>query len=169
MTETTDSLADNAFWTFSASVYARPGVSAACLDLQDKFGLDVNLLLFCLWCAAEGPGRLTGDHFDQLEQQAGRWQAETVQPLRAMRRQSRDELGGELAGFFRASMLRVELDAERVEQELLYRWARERRREPEVDVAAEAARNLVVYLSRHDVSTDQVAPQLRTLLASIAA
>lgn len=167
MTETADSLADNPFWVFSARVYSRPGVTDACLELQDKFGLDVNLLLFCLWCAVDGPGRLNGDDFDDFESAARLWQVETVQPLRAMRRRSRDDLDDELAGFFRAAMLRVELDAERVEQELLYRWGRERPRAADVDVPAEAARNLVVYLSRHAVSTDQVAPQLRSLLASI--
>lgn len=164
---TTDSLPDNPFWDFSACVYARPGVTDACLRMQDEFGLDVNLLLFCLWSAAQGPGRLSSDDLAELDQQISEWQSSTVQPLRAMRRRARDELGDELAGFFRAAMLRAELDAERVEQELLFRWAGERPREPEIDVPAEAARNLVVYLSRHGVATERVAPQLRALLAAI--
>ena len=63
--------------------------------------------------------------------------------------------------------LQAELDAERVEQELLFRWAGERQRDPEIDVAAEAARNLVVYLARQGVSAGQVAPQLRALLAAV--
>jgi len=168
MTDHADSLETNPFWRFSARVYSRPGVSDACLQLQDDFDLDVNLLLFCLWCAAAGPGRLKPDDFEQLEQRVGGWQTETVKPLRAIRRRSRDELGDELAEFFRAAMLRIELDAERVEQELLFRWASERRREAEIDVPAEAARNLVVYLSSKGVATGQVAPQIRALLGSIA-
>jgi uncharacterized protein (TIGR02444 family) len=167
MPDSADPLAANAFWSYSARVYSRPGVTDACLKLQDDFSLDVNLLLFCLWCAAEGPGRLNGDDFDQIEQRLGTWQTDTVQPLRTIRRQSRDELGDELAGFFRASMLQAELDAERVEQELLFRWAGERQRDPEIAVAAEAARNLVVYLARQGVSAGQVAPQLRALLAAV--
>ena len=37
------------FWSFSLTVYGRPGVEAACLELQDRFGADVNLALYCLW------------------------------------------------------------------------------------------------------------------------
>ena len=168
MSDAARPLPANAFWTFSARVYARSGVTDACLKLQDDFGLDVNLLLFCLWSAAEGPGRLDAADVDRLTELVGQWQSETVQPLRAIRRQPREALGDELARFFRATMLQAELDAERVEQELLFRWAGEHPRNPETDVAAEAARNLIVYLAREGIATEQVAPQLRTLLAAVA-
>lgn len=168
MPDAAEPLDANAFWDFSARTYARPGVAEACLKLQDDLGLDVNLLLFCLWCAAEGPGRLDGGDFEQFGEELACWQAETVQPLRAIRRRSREELGDRLSTFFRAAMLRAELDAERVEQEMLFRWALKRQRAPGIDVAAEAARNLVVYLAREGVATERVAPQLRTLLAAVA-
>ena len=42
------------FWQFSGAVYAHPGVAEACLDLQDRHGLDVNLLLFCAWAGVQG-------------------------------------------------------------------------------------------------------------------
>jgi uncharacterized protein (TIGR02444 family) len=41
-------------WAFSLALYARPGVAAACLTLQDRFGADVNLLLLGFWRAAKG-------------------------------------------------------------------------------------------------------------------
>ncbi|MGE4220898.1 MAG: TIGR02444 family protein, partial [Alphaproteobacteria bacterium] len=47
---------DAALWPFSLSVYARPGVAEACLALQARRGLDVNLLLWCGWRAAVGVG-----------------------------------------------------------------------------------------------------------------
>lgn len=168
MPDDAEPLADNPFWSFSKQVYARAGVTDACLKLQDDHGLDVNLLLFCLWCAAEGPGRLTAEDFEQLGQRVDAWQSTTIQPLRALRRQSREELDDALAAFFKAAMLRVELDAERVEQDLLLSWARERARGPDIDIPAEAARNLVVYLSRQGVSTGQVAAELRALLAAVS-
>ena len=43
-----------AFWNFSIVIYGQPGVREACLRLQDKAGLDVNVLLYCLWRAARG-------------------------------------------------------------------------------------------------------------------
>lgn len=41
-------------WAFSLALYARPGVAAACLALQDRYQADVNLLLLGFWRAAKG-------------------------------------------------------------------------------------------------------------------
>jgi uncharacterized protein (TIGR02444 family) len=37
------------FWQFSNRIYRRPGVADACLDLQNREGADVNLVLFACW------------------------------------------------------------------------------------------------------------------------
>jgi len=37
---------DNALWRFVLPFYGRAGVSPACLTLQDKIGVDVNIVLF---------------------------------------------------------------------------------------------------------------------------
>ena len=42
---------DNAFWKFSLAVYAAPGVPEECLAVQERYGVDVNVLLFCAWLA----------------------------------------------------------------------------------------------------------------------
>lgn len=44
----------NPFWNFSLDHYKQEGVQAACLHLQDSFGADVNLVLYCLWLARQG-------------------------------------------------------------------------------------------------------------------
>jgi uncharacterized protein (TIGR02444 family) len=41
--------AGEAFWRFSLSFYAQPGVAPALIALQDRDGCDVNLILFALW------------------------------------------------------------------------------------------------------------------------
>ena len=41
-------------WDFSVELYARPGVAAACLALQDRAGADVCLLLAALWLERRG-------------------------------------------------------------------------------------------------------------------
>ena len=40
---------DNEFWRFSLEVYQDEEVQRLCLSLQDDYGLDVNVVLFCLW------------------------------------------------------------------------------------------------------------------------
>ncbi|MEX1368291.1 MAG: TIGR02444 family protein [Nannocystaceae bacterium] len=41
-------------WSFAVRTYAREGVAAACLRLQDDHGLDVDVVLGCLWHARRG-------------------------------------------------------------------------------------------------------------------
>ena len=61
MTEPAGEAAEAAasFWAFSLEFYARPGVAEACLALQDRHGLDVNILLLCCWLGWSGRGRLS--------------------------------------------------------------------------------------------------------------
>lgn len=42
-----------AFWNFAVSAYAREGVAAECLALQDRYGAAVMLLLFLCWRATQ--------------------------------------------------------------------------------------------------------------------
>lgn len=74
----------NPFWDFSLDMYARPGMAAACLRLQDEAGLDVNVLLFCLFAGANGRA-LGVDDFDALEAVVLPWQRLIVLPLRHAR------------------------------------------------------------------------------------
>ena len=41
--------AAGALWDFAVRLYAEPGVGEACLALQDRFGVDVPLLLWAAW------------------------------------------------------------------------------------------------------------------------
>ena len=48
---------EEALWRFSLAFYARPGVAEALIALQDRAGLDVNLMLFALWLGVSGRSR----------------------------------------------------------------------------------------------------------------
>jgi uncharacterized protein (TIGR02444 family) len=74
-------------WDYALAAWDRPGVSRACLDLQDQEGQCVPLLLWRAWALAEGRAvnaRL-GDDSIAL---ARRWDGEVIAPLRAARRAS---------------------------------------------------------------------------------
>jgi len=73
------------FWQFSLALYARERVPETCLRLQDQHGVDVNVLLYCLFRASEGH-RLTGAGIAAMDRQVSPWRAEVVRPLRAIRR-----------------------------------------------------------------------------------
>lgn len=112
----------NPFWDWSIAFYARPGVAPACLELQDAHGLDVNLVLFCVWSAAAGPGALDRQSLVGLDAAIAPWRAGVVVPLRDLRRTLKAGVAGidaAAAARLRAAVQAAELDAERVEQDRL--------------------------------------------------
>lgn len=78
------------FWNFSLELYAGEGVADACLDLQDRRGCDVNVLLFCCWLGASGRPTLTADRLRQILKASDAWQGEVVRKLREIRRLLKD-------------------------------------------------------------------------------
>ena len=117
-----DEFQDNPFWDFSVSIYGRPGVADACLFLQDRYGLDVNVMLFCVWVGSTGRGPLEVHEIDACVSRSSDWRKRVIEPLRQIRRACRDKPLGVpefLLQVFRASMHDVELDAEHVEQLVL--------------------------------------------------
>ena len=75
-----------ALWRFALAVYRKPGVSDACLLLQDRHGCNVPLLLFAAWAGAERGVALTADEVAAAGSAVGPWHGEVVEPLRAVRR-----------------------------------------------------------------------------------
>ena len=106
-------------WSFALSTYARPGVEAACLRLQEQ-GADVCLLLCGAWLERRGVA-LTLERTQALRQIAEPWQSQVVEPLRQVRRQWRAVAQqDEPLAALRERVKALELEAER---ELLTRLA----------------------------------------------
>jgi uncharacterized protein (TIGR02444 family) len=78
------------FWNFSLELYAGEGVAEACLDLQERRGCDVNILLFCCWLGVSGRPTLTAERLRTLLGMSDAWQAEIIGPLRTVRRRLKD-------------------------------------------------------------------------------
>ena len=158
-------------WDFAVGLYGRPGVAAACLNLQDRLGLDVNLLLFCVWAAAAGPGRLTRGSIAECIALTDPWRQRVVVPLRALWRVGLAGVppdcvpgGGEV----RERLLGLELEAERIELQLLENWAAHQPRSRTTDAAATAAGNLALYLAAAGADMAAAAAGIRQLLAAAA-
>lgn len=115
-------------WTFALETYARPGVEAACLSLQERRGLDVDLLLLACWLGRRGV-RLPAAHLPALEAEVAALRNEVIVPLREIRRRMKrtvwpDGLAAPAEGL-RAGVKRLEIDAERAELEALERATRD--------------------------------------------
>lgn len=114
------------FWDYSVALYGRPGVEAACIELQQRHRIDVNLVLLCLWLGERGTA-LDGEALARLCHAADRWQVEVVRPLRTLRRRLKarivdgepNSVAGdwpELAASIRERTIALEMDAEHLEQ-----------------------------------------------------
>jgi uncharacterized protein (TIGR02444 family) len=101
-------------WSFSLDIYRRPGVAEACLALQDRHGLDVNLLLAALYAGRAGIA-LDADAWALLEGAVGAYHRDVVRPLRAARRALKP-LEADPAPQLRSAVKAAELDAEHLEQ-----------------------------------------------------
>ncbi len=111
------------FWDFSISLYSKPGVGAACLALQDRHEIDVNILMFCLWLADDGYPAATGAEMRAYRHAVEPWHQEAVRGLRAVRKwmkPARPPVDHDLAQSIRARLQKLEIDAEHLEQVTLY-------------------------------------------------
>lgn len=149
------------FWNFSLEVYAGEGVAAACLDLQERRGCDVNVLLFCCWLGASGRPTLTAERLRAILKESDPWQAEIVRPLRAVRRLLKDRPWPaalpETIDSTRRKLADAELAAEHAEQlhlAALHAPPADRDRPPEKRLRA-AVGNLGVYAVCLGVTPDE--------------
>jgi uncharacterized protein (TIGR02444 family) len=116
----------NPFWDYSWAVYHERGVARACLDLQAREGLNVNILLFCCWAGRHGHS-LSATQLNLLCDAVSAWEREVVKPLRAARRWLKapeglaDPPDSSESEALRESIKDNELTAERLEQDILYR------------------------------------------------
>lgn len=123
----TDQQDRNPFWDFSLALYERPGVELACLRLQNKADMDVNLALLCCWLGVKGVF-LPSDSLQHLADRTETWRASVIKPLRDARIASKTaELPVESAErkAFRDDLKRLELASERLLQDVLYRMLTE--------------------------------------------
>ena len=112
----------NPFWEFSILVYGNEEVRDACLDAQEVYGADVNLLLLCCWLGFVGI-KLTPEGIRRLDTLVDGWRREAILPLRTVRKRLKGTIGpvpSDLAADVRNTVKQAELQAERIEQDLLY-------------------------------------------------
>ena len=116
------------FWNFSLAVYGVSAVQDECLDLQDQFGLDVNLVLLCAFLGAVHGVALTSEDIASARRKAGPWHEDIVKTLRVARRrlktiELKDAEAAKAAAQLRSQVKAAELESERIEQAMLEQWA----------------------------------------------
>jgi uncharacterized protein (TIGR02444 family) len=156
---------DSPLWRFSLAVYRGAGVQEECLDVQERFGVDVNLLMLCAYVGAiEGAVLTASDIADALDATSA-WHVNAVKSLRQVRRTLKPWGSGEgpfspVVEALRTKVKGAELEAEQIEQAMMWSWLREqagqwRRREPRQALVA----NVFALLVRCGATGAQADPQ----------
>lgn len=118
----------SAFWDYSIALYAVEDVAPACLSLQDRYGFDVNLVLFCLWYGS-CKGKIPRKTLAEALKLSSHWSKMAVLPLRnvrtAIKKDTQQGLVPEAEDIarFRDQVKKLELKAEKIQQQMLERLA----------------------------------------------
>ncbi len=150
---------DHPFWDFSLKVYGSDGVPAACIALQERRGIDVNLLLFTAWIGESGRGVLAVSDLEAALAATTAWNRDIVCALRVVRNRLKDgmpPIPKERSDILRKMILEIEVKSEHVEQIAL---ASAVARPADPAIAAErrcddAVMNVAAYFRRHGFTPD---------------
>ncbi len=112
-----DSEAEPGLQRFALAIYRAEGVSTACLLLQARADLDVNLVLFAAFFGARGR-TLTAAHVAEVGERIDAWHAEVVRPLRGVRQRLKSgpaPAPNERTAALRSALQKLEIEAELIE------------------------------------------------------
>ena len=163
------------FWAFSIRIYGKPDVPSACLALQNEYGLDVNLLLYCCWLGTHG-AQLDSAALARALELAGPWAEHVVRPLRHARTwmkhdsDARGQLPPDVYAELRESIKTIELEAERLEQLTLEAITTHSilRSVSKDEAASCTSTNLLLYTSEAGITLDaEMRVHLATILTAV--
>ena len=112
---------NTSFWAYSLRFYDDKKTQQACLDVQDRLGADVNLILYILFKAQMGQC-LTLNGLRKANNDVNSWRHDVVQPLRQVRRSLKQyphNLPVNHQEAIRTSIKTLELRSEKFQQDFL--------------------------------------------------
>ncbi len=169
---------ETAFFNMSRELYRLAEIERECLFLQDRYGLNVNVLLFCLWHGRQGRDVLVTAFFEEVMSALEQWHETVVLPIRRARRQiktvdtpwiapdERDEI--------RRGVLNAEIAAEVGEQKILIRVFDAKRHASASSTSADrrsvSQANLLAYAQARQLDDEpEVAASFRRLVTAAGA
>jgi uncharacterized protein (TIGR02444 family) len=126
----------NELVTDTVALYGRDGVANACLLLQQRTSLDVNVLLMAAWMGARRKRALGAAEAARARALVADWHAQIVTPLRAIRRRLKSgppPAPSEQTDLLRAKIQAIEISAEIIELSQLQGLADEMTRDTPVN------------------------------------
>ena len=106
----------NPLWRFSKNIYRKEEVSETLLHLQDKFYIDLNMILFVTWLASINRSITTSDIQD-AQKLVSLWRTKVIVPVRKIRRSIRDFSGTD---YLYEDVKKLEIETEKEELKILF-------------------------------------------------
>jgi len=155
------------FWEYSVRVYGENGVADALLALQNDYGADVNMLLFCYWTGGVR-GRFSDELFDAAYKFSQLWYENVVGPLRNTRVWMKKtgcqfpKIDSDSCMSLRDRIKSVELQAEKLQQATLESLCTVEvyAEQSNAEIQGAMAANLKRYLDAAAISLDERAGRL---------
>jgi len=160
------------FWQFSLAVYRQPGVPNECLALQESLGADVNLVLLCAYLGARRKALLKPEDVAAAIAASTEWHVDVVRNLRAARQalkpweEGRDPTLQDGARTLRNAVKKLELDAERLEHDLLAHWSGARAFDTAASAEAAITNNIRMLLQHYASESGDAAPLPQQIVAA---
>jgi uncharacterized protein (TIGR02444 family) len=110
------------FKRFALALYGSEGVADACLYLQNRHDLDVNLVLLAVFVGAERRQTFTTSSLEAARARVDGWHREVVRPVRAVRQRLKTgpaPAPNDVTARLRRQVQQVEIDAELIELDQL--------------------------------------------------
>jgi uncharacterized protein (TIGR02444 family) len=116
---------DAELWSFALSFYGREEASKACLVLQERIGVDVDIVLFGLFALLRKGVSLNAEEIAAIDALVRSWRSEIVRRLRQMRTRLKSGPNPAPSGSteeLRNRIKSIEIEAERIELDALAGW-----------------------------------------------
>jgi len=159
-------------WNYSTQIWTLPEVEAICLDLQNNFEANINILLYCCWV---GDKRLSlnDDDIQSLLDSIQPWQT-IIKPLRDSRKLMQQHLIAMPANMIDQTISNIsemELNAEHMSQLAIEKALKSE----DISHCSDqnniecSLNNIKTYLNSLDSNTsaDEIMPQISQLLTAI--
>ena len=159
-------------WNYSTQIWTLPDVEAICLDLQDNYAANANMLLYCCWVGDKSLS-LNDDDLQILLDTIQPWHT-IIKPLRDSRKMMKQQLIALPANMIDQTVSNIsemELNAEHMAQLALEKALRPDKIAPCDSLSAIecSLNNIKAYINSLDSisSTDEIMPQISQLLTAI--
>ncbi len=140
---------DSELWRYSTQIYQITDVENSCLQLQNQFDADVNILLYCCW-AGEKKIPLSSEELSTMQATTAPWQ-NILKPLRDARQMMKQHvipIPADQRQQTVNNMSELELNAEHMEQLALEACVDITAKTPSAELSSTecCAQNLFTYL-----------------------